>query len=121
MASPWSLSGALKGMFARKTIDDETWDDLEDALISADFGTDITDSIVKELRANVQKYRTTDPEDLRRMLRESLEERLARLDAPALGRLHERGYLQAIFMVIASLAHFRDLIERAGRQDADSR
>jgi fused signal recognition particle receptor len=76
----WSLSNSLKGMFARQTIDDETWDDLEDALISADFGPDITDSIVAELRANVQKYRTTDPEDLRRMLRETLEERLARLD-----------------------------------------
>jgi fused signal recognition particle receptor len=80
MASPWSLSGALKGMFARKTIDDETWDDLEDALITADFGSDITDSIVSELRESVRKFNTTDPEDLRRMLRETLEERLARLD-----------------------------------------
>ncbi len=79
MAS-FSLSNSLRGMFARKTIDDETWDDLEDALIQADFGPDITDSIVAELRANVQKYRTTDPEDLRRMLRETLEERLAKLD-----------------------------------------
>jgi fused signal recognition particle receptor len=79
MAS-WSLSGALKGMFSRATIDDETWDDLEDALLSADFGPDITDDVVAELRASVAKYRTTDPTDLRRMLRESLEERLARLD-----------------------------------------
>src|SRR6187402_1551585 len=80
MAPSWSLSSTLKGMFARPTIDESTWEDLEDALISADFGPDITDSIVDELRANVQKYRTTDPEDLRRMLRESLEERLAKLD-----------------------------------------
>ena len=67
-------------MFARKTIDDDTWSDLEDALISADFGPDITDSIVDELRGSVAKYRTTDPADLQRMLRETLEERLARLD-----------------------------------------
>jgi fused signal recognition particle receptor len=80
MAPSWSLSSALKGMFARKTIDDDTWSDLEDALISADFGPDITDSIVDELRASVAKYRTTDPADLQRMLRETLEERLARLD-----------------------------------------
>ena len=79
MAS-WSLSGALKGMFSRATIDDQTWEDLEDALISADFGPDITDAVVDELRAAVAKYRTTDPADLRRMLRENLEERLARLD-----------------------------------------
>ena len=80
MASPWSLSGALKGMFARKTIDDETWDDLEDALITADFGPDITDSVITELRAGVKRFNTTDPTDLRRMLRENLEERLARLN-----------------------------------------
>jgi fused signal recognition particle receptor len=80
MASPWSLSGALKGMFSRKTIDDETWDDLEDALITADFGPDVTDAVIGELRAAVKRYNTTDPTDLRRMLRENLEERFARLD-----------------------------------------
>ena len=67
-------------MFSRATIDAETWDDLEDALISADFGPDITDSVVDELRASVARYKTTDPADLKRMLRETLEERLARLD-----------------------------------------
>ena len=67
-------------MFARPTIDDSTWDDLDDALISADFGPDITESIVEELRASVARFRTTDPEDLRRMLRELLEERVAALD-----------------------------------------
>lgn len=67
-------------MFAKKTIDDETWDDLEDALIQADFGPDITDAVVAELRAKVERYRTTDPADLKRMLRETLEERLAKLD-----------------------------------------
>ena len=49
------------------------------------------------------------------------EERLAKLDAEALGKLHARGYLQAIFMVIASLSHFRDLIARASKLDAASR
>jgi fused signal recognition particle receptor len=79
-AQPWSLGGALRGMFARKTIDEETWDDLESALLTADFGPDLTDAVVDELRANVERYRTTDPADLKRMLRETLEERLARLD-----------------------------------------
>jgi len=68
-------------MFAKPTIDDDTWDDLEDALISADFGPDITDSVIEDLRANVAKYRTTDPVDLKRMLRENLEERLSKLDS----------------------------------------
>ena len=79
-AQPWSLGGVLRGMFSKKTIDDETWDDLEDALISADFGPDVTDSIIAELRASVERFKTADPADLKRMLRETLEERLARLD-----------------------------------------
>jgi fused signal recognition particle receptor len=67
-------------MFAKKTIDTETWDDLEDALIKADFGPEITEAIVAELRAKVARYNTTDPVDLQRMLREGIEERLARLN-----------------------------------------
>ena len=77
----WSLSGALRGMFAKPTIDEQTWEDLEDALIQADFGPDVTDGILTELRAKVAKYNTTDPTDLQRMLREGIEERLARLDS----------------------------------------
>ncbi|WP_104166727.1 signal recognition particle-docking protein FtsY [Cryobacterium sp. N22] len=79
--TPWSLSGALRGVFAKKTIDADTWDDLEDSLIQADFGPDITDAIVAELRTKVSRYNTTDPKDLHRMLREGIEERLAKLDS----------------------------------------
>jgi hypothetical protein len=49
------------------------------------------------------------------------EEKLSKLDAGALGRLHERGYLAAIYMVIASLAQFRALIDRANRLPATER
>lgn len=76
----WSLSGALRGMFTKRTIDEESWESLEDALIRADFGTEITHSVVEELRGQVRKFGTTDPADVRRMLSEGLEGRLARLD-----------------------------------------
>ncbi|AGW41132.1 signal recognition particle receptor [Leifsonia xyli subsp. cynodontis DSM 46306] len=78
--TPWSLSGALRGMFAKKTIDETTWDDLETALITADFGPAVTEAVIDDLRAKVDRYRTTDPADLQRMLRETMEERLSRLD-----------------------------------------
>jgi fused signal recognition particle receptor len=78
--TPWSLSGALRGLFAKKTIDDDTWDDLEAALITADFGPDVTEAVVDDLRAKVERYHTTDPADLQRMLRETMEERLSKLD-----------------------------------------
>ena len=74
----WSFGGALKGLFTKPTIDETTWDDLETALIGADFGPDLTESIIDEMRAGVERFQVTDPIDLKRMLRESIEERLAR-------------------------------------------
>ena len=68
-------------MFQRPTIDETTWEDLEDALIGADFGPDVTEQVVDDLREKVQRYATTDPADLKRMLRETLEERLSVLDS----------------------------------------
>ena len=49
------------------------------------------------------------------------EERLNALEAEALGKLHQRGYLQAIYMIIASFANFRGLIERASKLNAADR
>ena len=76
----WSLGRALRGMFVKPTIDETTWEDLETALLGADFGPDITERLVDELREKVDRYRTTDPRDLQRMLKETLEERFAKFD-----------------------------------------
>ncbi|GAB2700011.1 fused signal recognition particle receptor [Microbacterium marinum] len=86
--SSWSLGRALRGMFVKPTIDETTWDDLETALLTADFGPDISERIVEELREKVDRYRTTDPKDLQRMLRETLEEHFAKFDTTL--RLSER-------------------------------
>ena len=44
------------------------------------------------------------------------EERLRALDAAALAELHSQGWLAAVFMVVASTAHLRDLIERYNKR-----
>jgi hypothetical protein len=49
------------------------------------------------------------------------EDRLKQLGPEALGKLHSHGYLQSIYMVVASLSNFRELIERANRLDATQR
>lgn len=49
------------------------------------------------------------------------EERLGALDADGLERMHKAGHLQAIYMALASLSHFRDLIERRNRLNAANR
>jgi hypothetical protein len=49
------------------------------------------------------------------------EERLEALDGHALERLHRASHLQAIYMAVASLSNFRDLIERKNRLHAGKR
>jgi len=49
------------------------------------------------------------------------EDRLHRLDGKALEHLQRGGHLEPIFMAVASLSHFRDLIERMNRLDAARR
>jgi hypothetical protein len=44
------------------------------------------------------------------------EERLHALDGATIAALHTRGFLRAIYMVVASTAHFRDLIDRRNRR-----
>ncbi|MBC9936917.1 MULTISPECIES: signal recognition particle-docking protein FtsY [unclassified Leucobacter] len=80
-SSSWSLGGAFKRLFnASEEITEDTWEDLETALITADFGPDISESIIDQLRADVDRHRVTDARELRRMLRENLEERLSAFD-----------------------------------------
>jgi fused signal recognition particle receptor len=114
----WSLGRALRGMFVKPTIDDNTWDDLETALLTADFGPDITERIVDELREKVERFRTTDPRDLQRMLKETLEEHFAKFDTTL--RLTER---PAVVLVVGvngvgkttTIGKFAKFLQRYGR------
>jgi len=87
----WSLANVFRGVFGEPgsgqqsgaesaSITEETWDELETAMISADFGPETAESIVERLRADVERHRVTAVGELRRMLREALEERLAAFD-----------------------------------------
>ncbi|MCW5580881.1 MAG: SapC family protein [Luteimonas sp.] len=49
------------------------------------------------------------------------EDRLRGLDAAVLGRLHAAGHLEPVFMAVASVSNFRDLIERMNRRRAGER
>ena len=114
----WSLGRALRGMFVKPTIDENTWEDLETALLTADFGPDITERIVEELREKVDRYRTTDPRDLQRMLKETLEEHFAKFDTTL--RLTER---PAVVLVVGvngvgkttTIGKFAKFLQRYGR------
>lgn len=49
------------------------------------------------------------------------EERLRALDAGALGALHTAGHLEPLFMAVASVSNFRDLIARMNQSRAGGR
>jgi len=114
----WSLGRALRGLFVKPTIDETTWDDLETALLTADFGPDVTERLVDELREKVERFRTTDPRDLQRMLRETLEEHFAKFDTTL--RLTER---PAVVLVVGvngvgkttTIGKFAKFLQRYGR------
>lgn len=93
----WSFARAFRNVFGggSETITDETWDDIESALLTADFGPDISDSILIDVRASVERHRVTEVSELKRILREILEERLAAFD-PTL-KLSER---PAVILVV---------------------
>lgn len=78
----WSFSRAFRNVFggASESITAETWDDIEDALITADFGPEITDALITEVRADVDRHRVTEVKELKRILRDAIEERLAAFD-----------------------------------------
>jgi len=105
-------------MFVKPVIDENTWDDLETALLTADFGPDITERLIDELHEKVERYRTTDPKDLQRMLKETLEEHFAKFDTTL--RLTER---PAVVLVVGvngvgkttTIGKFANFLGRYGR------
>ncbi|MDQ1393991.1 MAG: fused signal recognition particle receptor [Acidimicrobiaceae bacterium] len=71
------FSGYLGSVRARDKITDETWDDLEEALILADVGMETTTALLDDLRAKVKAESISDSEGLVDALKADLVARLA--------------------------------------------
>jgi len=71
------FSGYLGSVRSRGKITEETWDELEEALILADVGVETTASVLDDLRARVKKEAIADPEALLDALKVDLVSRLA--------------------------------------------
>jgi len=72
-----TLSGYLGSVLARATVDQATWDDLEEALILADVGVTATTDILVRLRATVDADGITAPDELLEALKGQLKADLA--------------------------------------------
>src|SRR5918992_242165 len=61
----------------RSVIDDEVWDELEEALIRADVGVTVTGKILDDLRVRVKEASVTTPDELLDLLKTDLVEQLS--------------------------------------------
>ena len=75
-----ALSGAFAGVRGRKGITDETWDELEEALLRADVGIMVSTDLLDGLRTQVKAKELTEPDELLDALRDEMKERLAGAD-----------------------------------------
>jgi len=74
------LSGYVGSVLSRSTIDDETWDELEEALVRADVGVAATTALLDDLRERVKAEGITTPEELVQALKDDLKKSLAPAD-----------------------------------------
>lgn len=94
-AAPAVAPAKEKTPSAKLTITEQTWEELEETLLTADFGPEITDELIEVMRANVAKYGTKDSDDFVRLLREAIEDRLNKFDTTL--KLSER---PAVILVV---------------------
>lgn len=93
------LAAAMLGLLSRDRIDEQTWDDFEDTLITSDLGVGPTQELVTSLRRELSIDGVNDPQRARAVLRRELIE----LVGPDLDRsLHIKGEagLPGVVMVV---------------------
>jgi fused signal recognition particle receptor len=67
-----TLGRGLLGVLSRDRLDDDAWDEIEEALLTADVGVAPTTEIVDRLRTRTKVQGTRSPDELRALLTEEL-------------------------------------------------
>jgi fused signal recognition particle receptor len=67
-----TLGRGLLGVLSRDRLDDDAWDEVEEALLTADVGVASTTEIVERLRTRTKVTGTRSPDELRALLSEEL-------------------------------------------------
>ncbi|TXS57112.1 signal recognition particle-docking protein FtsY [Streptomyces sp. t39] len=67
-----SLGKGLLTLLSREHLDEDTWEEIEETLLTADVGVAPTQELVERLRERVRVLGTRTPEELRTLLREEL-------------------------------------------------
>src|SRR5215831_16518507 len=75
-----SVGSALLNLLSRERLDDDTWDEIEEVLITADVGVVPARLMVDDLRTKVKVLGTRSPDDVRGLLRAELVGQLGDMD-----------------------------------------
>ncbi|MEU6175639.1 signal recognition particle-docking protein FtsY [Streptantibioticus parmotrematis] len=67
-----TLGKGLLALLSREHLDEDTWEEIEDTLLTADVGVAPTQELVERLRTRVRVLGTRTPAELRTLLREEL-------------------------------------------------
>jgi fused signal recognition particle receptor len=94
-----ALSRGLSGLLARGADDDEAWEELEEALLSADVGVATATELVERLRTRARAERATGPA-LRELLRAELLEAVGSADRSLALDLLEEHQRPGIVLVV---------------------
>ncbi len=97
--SQTGFGSVLLGLLSRDRLDDETWDEIEDVLITADVGVTPARQIVSDLRTKVRVEGTRTPEEVREMLRAELLAQVETSASRAL-RTHRHEGRPAVILVV---------------------
>ena len=72
LARSGAIGRGILGLLTRGSVDEDTWDEIEETLLLADLGPDATDEMLDSLRRRIQVLGTDDPGAVREVLREEL-------------------------------------------------
>ena len=81
------FSGYVRGMRARGSVDEQTWEELEEALLRADVGVTTTTALLDDLRRRVRRGELRGPDAVVQSLREDLRAILRSTGTTRLGKL----------------------------------
>jgi len=70
--SQGSMGQGLLSLLSRDRLDEDTWEEIEEVLLTADVGVAPTQELVERLRTRVRVLGARTPDDLRALLREEL-------------------------------------------------
>ncbi|MFE7592459.1 signal recognition particle-docking protein FtsY [Kitasatospora sp. NPDC057512] len=94
-----SLGKGLLSLLSREHLDEDTWEEIEETLLTADVGVAPTQELVERLRTRVKVLGTRTPDELRALLREELVELVGKdADRAVRSTKHEEG--PAVVLVV---------------------